>query len=433
MIERLLRFIVGYVKIDINGFNTSRFLNLVMVRNIHIWNIVNSGIDVSFCIAPKDVYELKPIIRKMKLRTNVKNDKEIFKFRIKERYGLPFLLYSYRKRKIFCLGIFIGWFIVYIMSLHIWNISFEGNFKHTDEELYRFLQNIDITEGIKKDVISGEVIEKALRNEYFDITWASVDITGTKLTVYVRENINDSSGKGEMDNKDGNKNVGEDRQEENLNMGDEPPGDLIADKPCEIVSIVTRSGKPMVKEGDIVEKGSVIISGKFELYKDDMTVLNEKMVRADGDVVGKVVYTVDESIPREYVKKEYTGNEYEVINGKLDRYHMEARIHIGSKKFKKYDVYTYYDQIVVGESFYMPIFTEKIVYKEYQLNDALYTDEQLEVLASQKIMYKIKKIEENTIQILENNVKIEISEKLCRIYGQVTVLEYIGVFGGTYE
>ena len=75
MIERLLRFIVGYVKIDINGFNTSRFLNLVMVRNIHIWNIVNSGIDVSFCIAPKDVYELKPIIRKMKLRTNVKNDK----------------------------------------------------------------------------------------------------------------------------------------------------------------------------------------------------------------------------------------------------------------------------------------------------------------------------------------------------------------------
>ena len=54
-------------------------------------------------------------------------------------------------------------------------------------------------------------------------------------------------------------------------------------------------------------------------------------------------------------------------------------------------------------------------------------------LASKKLLYKIKKIEENTIQILENNVKIEVGDEFCRIYGQVTVLEYIGVFGGTYE
>ena len=65
--------------------------------------------------------------------------------------------------------------------------------------------------------------------------------------------------------------------------------------------------------------------------------------------------------------------------------------------------------------------------------DDLYTDEQLQYLASQKLMYKIKKIEENTIQILEKNVKIEVDDKFCRIYGQVIVLEDIGVFGGTYE
>ena len=433
MIEAFFRFIIGYVKVEIKGVNIERFLNLITARNIHIWNIVNTGVDVSFCIVPKDVYKLKPIIRKMRLIGVVKERNELYKFRIRERYGLPFLLYSYRKRKMFLIGIFIGWFIVYLMSLHIWNISFEGNYKHTDEELYRFLQQIYITEGTKKKSINGEDIEKALRNKYFDITWASVDISGTKLTVYVRENINSTNGNGEV--------VPEDEEDtehvEQMEAGDgennNKPGDLVADKPCEIVSIVTRSGKPVVKKGDIVEKGSILISGKYELYNDDMTVLNEKIVRADGDIVGKVIYNIDDSIPREYIKKEYTGKEYEITNGRVGKYYIEARLHIGGRKFDKYDVYRYIDQMIIGDSFYMPMFTEKIVYKEYTLNDALYTDEQLEELASKKIMYKIIKIEENTIQILENNVKIEVSEKFCRIYGQVTVLEYIGVIGGTYE
>ena len=424
MIETFFRFLIGYVKIEIKGINIERFLNLITARNIHIWNIVNNGVDLSFCIEPKDVYKLKPLIKKMRLIRIVKEGNGIYKFRIKERYGLPFLLYSYRKRKMFFIGIFLGWLIVYLMSLHIWNISFEGNYKHTDEELYRFLQQIHITEGIKKKAISGEEIEKALRNEFFDITWASVDISGTKLTVYVRENINKINGDNEGENID---------EEKIKNVGQMEAGDLIADKSCEIVSIITRSGKPMVKKGDVVEKGSILISGKYELYNDDMTVLNEKMVRADGDVVGKVIYSIDETISREYVKKEYTGKEYEIINGRVGKYHIEARFHIGSKGFDKYDVYRYNEQVIIGESFYMPIFTEKILYKEYVLTDALYSDEQLEELATKKIMYKIKKIEENTIQILENNVKIEISDNFCRIYGQVTVLEDIGAFGGTYE
>ena len=114
-------------------------------------------------------------------------------------------------------------------------------------------------------------------------------------------------------------------------------------------------------------------------------------------------------------------------------YYIEARFHIGSKEYKKYDVFTYNSQVSLGDSFYLPVYREKKVYREYVLKEAKYTDEQLKKLCSKKILYKIKKIEENTIQILENNVKIEVDEKMCKIYGQVIVLEYIGVFGGTYE
>ena len=412
MFEKLFRYYKGYVCIEIEGDDTERFLNLVMARSINIWDVVKASDSTYFYIVPRDVYKLKTIIRKMRSNKYMSVNTKKFRFRIKERYGLPFLLYTYRKRKMFFVGVFIGWLIVYIMSLYIWNISFEGNYKHTDEELYRFLKEINIDEGVKKDLIHGEQIEKALRNKYFDVTWASVDITGTKLTVYVRENIND---------------LEEEKKEQ------EKTGDLISGKSPEIVSIITRSGKPLVKAGDAVEKGTVLITGKYELYNDDLTVLTEKTVRADGDVVGKVVYTIDEKISRKYLKKQYTGRKYEITYGQVFDYYIEARFHIGSKEYKKYDVFTYNSQVSLGDSFYLPVYREKKVYREYVLKEAKYTDEQLKKLCSKKILYKIKKIEENTVQILENNVKIEVGDEFCRIYGQVTVLEYIGVFGGTYE
>lgn len=412
MFDKLFKFYKGYVYVEIEGDDTERFLNLVMARSIDIWDVAKSSDSTYFYIVPRDVYKLKPIIRKMRSNKYISVNNKKFRFRIKERYGLPFLLHSYRKRKMFFAGVFIGWLIVYIMSLYVWNISFEGNYKHTDEELYRFLKDINIDEGIKKNSIHGEEIEKALRNKYFDVTWASVDITGTKLTVYVRENIND---------------LEEEKKEQ------EKKGDLISGKQAEIVSIITRSGKPLVKAGDVVEKGTVLITGKYELYNDDLTVLTEKSVRADGDVVGKVVYTIDEKISRKYLKKQYTGRQFEIEYGQVFDYDIEARFHMGSKDYKKYDVFTYNSQVSLGDNFYLPVYKEKKIYKEYVLKEEKYTDNQLKDIGSKKLLYKIKKIEENTIQILENNVKIEVGDEFCRIYGQVTVLEYIGVFGGTYE
>ena len=256
MIEKLMRFVLGYVKVEINGIAIERFINLVLSRNIHIWNVVSKDNKVCFCIKPKDTYKLKPVIEKIRKKPAMNDDKYIFDFRIKERYGLPFFLYAYRKRKMFYIGVFIGWLIVYSLSRYIWNISFEGNMKHTDEELYRFLRRENITEGIKKDNVKGERIEKMLRNEYFDITWASVEITGTKLIVYVRENTNNTEEK--IDN-------------------DKEIGALKATKSAEIVSIVTRSGTPVVGVGDTVNKGDVLISDKVLLYKDDMSILTEKM------------------------------------------------------------------------------------------------------------------------------------------------------------
>lgn len=403
MIECLLRYLRGYVGIILSGSNQERFFNLINAREIYIWNLEKRDNDTYFRVAVGDIYKLKVILRKTRT-----------KIHIKERYGLPFFLFYHRKRKMFFAGALCSWIIVYIMSLYIWNISFEGNYTHTDDELTKFLERLMIDEGMKKEEINLEKIEKALRNEYFDITWASVEIKGTKLVVHVRENDSQV-----LENAP---------EEENI-----ANGDIICNKAAVIKSIVTREGKPLVKAGDQVNPGDILISGKYEIYGDDLSVIEERSVRADGDIVGQVTYDINVELNREYMKKEYTGNEFLLKNYLCGEKEIDTSLWFQKEKYEKYDIFSSYEQLVIGDSFYLPVVKEYMTFKEYTLSEAIYSEEEINSIAERKIMYILKNIEKNTIQIIDNNVKIEIGEKNCKIYGQVTVLQNIGSFGGTYE
>lgn len=403
MIELLINKIKGYVCVELKGDAPERFFNLANARGIHIWDIRKIDNTSLFYVCVKDVYKLKSIIKK----TNMK-------LRIRGRYGLPFFLFYNRKRKMLFLGLLSGWAIVYVMSLYVWNISFEGNRAHTDDELMKFVESLGIKEGIKQSSLEPEEIEKAIRNKFFDITWASVEVSGTMLRVHVRENSNY-------------------KVDDEQNDVDEQPGDIVSTRNATVVSIVTRTGTPLVKEGALVKSGDKLIEGKFTLYGDDLSVLAEHLVKADGDIVGKVIYDVNEKIIREYDNKFYTGNEYTVKNVGYNAKKYEYALPWEVKKFKLYDTITTGNEMLIGDDFYLPIYMGETVYKEYEIEKKKYTDEELEKLANEKIEYILKKIEKNTIQILDNNVRIEIGDEYCVISGQITVLEYIGSFGGTYE
>ena len=402
MIEFLYRYMKGYIRITLSGENLERFFNLVNARQITIWNITRYDKNTECDIYCKDIYRLKVILRKTRT-----------KICIKERHGLPFFLFYNRNRKMFFAGIFCSWAIVYFMSVYIWNISFEGNFRHTDDELAKFLKTIGIDEGIKKSDIKPENIEKALRNEYFDITWASVEIKGTKLLIHTRENNSQVN--------------------ENDNINDEKTGDLVCVRDAVITSLITRTGTPLVKIGDEVNKGDVLIAGKYQIIGDDLAVIEEKNVRADGDVVGRVTYVIDFQIDRSYQKKIYSGKEYEIYGYEICNNYMDGDIWPFRSKYEMSDMETTQEQMVLGESFYLPVYLKKKRIREYSVSDAIYSEDEIRDIANEKLSYNLKKIEENTIQILENNVKIEVSEEFCRVYGQITALQNIGTFGGTYE
>ena len=95
--------LAGVVTVQIEGFFTERFINLCRINNIKIWNIRNivKGV-IRFEINVKNFRKLRPITKKTKCKISIKNKK-----------GIYFKLFKYRKRKL----AFILIFLIFLFSI----------------------------------------------------------------------------------------------------------------------------------------------------------------------------------------------------------------------------------------------------------------------------------------------------------------------------
>ena len=124
MIEKVIDYFKGSLRIRISGFSPERFLNACMYRNIYIWNIQPVQDCYEMNISISDFRRLKPIFKKTGVRAV-----------IIKRYGFPFFLFQHKKRKVLFGGAVCAAGFIYLMSLFIWEIDITGNRRYTDEAL----------------------------------------------------------------------------------------------------------------------------------------------------------------------------------------------------------------------------------------------------------------------------------------------------------
>lgn len=173
----LIRYIKGYLRISIIGYSPERFLNLCSHHHIYIWGLKPSGNRYEMYMSVAGFRKLKPIIKKTKTKVV-----------ILKRYGLPFFLHKYRKRKVFFAGAVGSVFAIYLMSCIIWNIHIEGNFTRTDETILEYLETQGVIHGMRKSKLDCAKIVRDIRKEFHDIIWVSASIEGTRLLIQVKEN-----------------------------------------------------------------------------------------------------------------------------------------------------------------------------------------------------------------------------------------------------
>ncbi len=110
-------YVKGYLRIEIEGFYTERFLNICTKEKIDLWQIKrkNSSI-VETNILLKDFKRLKSISKKTKSR-----------IKIKSKNGVPFIVKKYKNRKVFIFLFFLLILSIISLSRFVWNIEITGN------------------------------------------------------------------------------------------------------------------------------------------------------------------------------------------------------------------------------------------------------------------------------------------------------------------
>ena len=374
---QLIRYLQGYLAIKVVGFSPERFMNLCSNHHLFLWDIVNHGDYYTMNISLKNFYKLKGFTRKTGTRVV-----------ITQRYGLPFLSVRMWRRKIFIAGL-VGSLLFWLwMAGFIWAVEVEGNFFITTDMFQDFLVENGIRTGMNKKEVDIEKLEEAIRTKFDIVTWTSAKIEGTKLLIQVRENdlIQMEAG--------------------NADAAETEQGmDLTANKDGVVVSMVTRSGVPLVHIGDEVQKGDILVEGAVPIYQDDGTVKRYEYCVADADIMLQCVYSLKEEIMEKHEEKHFTGKEkkqFFIIFGTK-----EIKMPLLGKKFDQCDMIEEKKQLKIFRNYYLPVYIGSNQYREYKVEEQIYTKEQVKVLFEEKLQKFIETLQEKGVQIVEKNVTIK--------------------------
>ena len=395
MIRSFIRWLRGYVRLCVAGYSPERFLNMCCYHQLFIWGLEPTGNGYEMYMSISDFRKLKPLVRKTHTKVILEG-----------RYGFPFFLARYRRRKLFFAGLFICAVLLWTYSLFIWDIHFEGNERYPDTTLAEFLESEGVAPAMLRSRVDCPGIVKAIRKEYNDIVWVSASIDGSRLKIQIKENEDTFPEEGEE-----------------TSAEDEKPVDLVAAADGVITKIVTRSGVPQVHVGDTVKKGDILVLGRVEVVNDSREVVGYQYHRSDADVFADTQMEYTDTLSLEYQEKVYDGRKkYQPFIRLAD-----WTVSVGSldNKYKHSEIVTEETQMKLGENFYLPFSYGLKTAKSYSFEKKTYTEEEARQLLSLNFNRFCEDLEEKGVQIKENSVKIHLYENSATASGTLYLNERV--------
>lgn len=230
-VKLLVRILLGYVRIEVEGYYIERFINICTNNKILIWNLKREkGVKLYLNIGINDFKKISQVARK----TNCK-------VRILRKRGIPFFLNRYKKRKIFVLFLILIVLSIFVSSKYVWSVKISVKDDLKLENIEEDIEALGITKGVKKDKIDTDKVINELRLKRDDIAWVGIDIEGTNVKVNI---VKADKAPNIIDNSD--------------------YCNIVASKAGIIKKIIAQNGTAIVKVGDQVQKGDILIAGYME-------------------------------------------------------------------------------------------------------------------------------------------------------------------------
>lgn len=425
MIEKLPHYLKGYVKIRLESPMPERFLSLCVHNGIPVWNLRNHQLYYEMELSVPDFFRLNAFRRKT-----------ASKIVVLEKHGLPFFLQRSRKRKAFFLGAGVCALLLYICSLFVWDIRVEGNHYNSSDTIRELLETMGVSDGILKTKLDCQEIAAAVRKEFPNVVWVSARLEGTCLTVEIKENQESyreeedgagMTGQGETESisresgkdDEGSQEKQTDASGQDGGASQEDAWDLTASRDGTVVRIVTRSGMPLVKEGQEVKSGEILVSGALEILNNDQQIQRYQYVGADADVYLETEYLYYDEFPLKHTVREYTGKEENHWFVRL----LGWELSLAGKEKEQQDTVRWERPVYLTDSFCLPVSYGKITQREYETVTRQYTEEEARLIAGENLTGFLENLVEEGAQVTGRNVTVEVTASRCVSRGRVTVIQ----------
>ena len=374
LIKILLNYLLGYVRISVEGYYIERFINICTTNKILIWNLKREkGIKLHLNIGIQDFYKAINICKKLKC-----------KVKIEKKRGIPFVINRYRKRKIFIIALIIIFSIIYVSSKYVWNIEVQVEENKKIDNIVEDIQEAGLRTGMKKNQINTEEIINKIRLKRNDISWIGINLKGTNAIIKVV------------------------KAKEAPDLIDEKEySNIIAKKSGTISQIIAQNGTALVKVGDQVQEGQILIQGTME-----GKYTGSRYVHSLGEVKAIVEYTKTEKISLKEEQKVKTGKKETKYGIKFNNF--QINFYKTLSKFKIYDTIEEEKKLRIFSNLYLPISVKKVTNEEVEENSKEYSIEEAVEKGTEQLEKQIEEEIEEKKSILRKKSRCDRKWRRCR-------------------
>lgn len=267
--SRFDRYKKGVITIEIQAHSPERFVNLlwkngVLIKNVQKINITTLRMDINL----RDFSMVRELTHKFKIS-----------MRVIDRKGFTFFLLRMRNRVALTGGIGIFALLLLYLSGFIWKVDIKTDGNLTPYEIRQELNNFGIVPGIRKSNLNIYQLQEKMIKTNDNLMYLKAQVEGSRLLISAIEKVPPPSV-----------------------VADNVPCNLTAKKDGQIFRIFTSAGTSVVKNGDMVRSGQLLVKG--EQGKEGSVY----QVHAKGEVFARTYYDAIKEVPVKGVKVERTGN-----------------------------------------------------------------------------------------------------------------------------
>lgn len=224
----IFSFVNGKMRLEITTKSPEQILNIFWKRKILVREVNRDDLyKISFTTRSENFEEIEKICEETKSSLRVIKIGKILKVATNIKIYLTLIS-----------GLGISFGIIIFLSFFIWKIDIVGDKHISPYEIRQVMNEIGITRGVLKHKINIEDIEEQIVFKNKNVLWSKVRIQGSTLKVEVVESLRPPVI--EIDNS---------------------LGKIVAAKDGEVIRVYSQSGTTVVKKGDIVKKGDLLIDG----------------------------------------------------------------------------------------------------------------------------------------------------------------------------